>query len=366
MRYLFFDIEASEGRSMCSFGYVLADEDFRILKKEDILINPEAGFCTRAWSKKKREEGRGITLAYPEKVFRKSPTFPKVYEKIRDILEKDGQTIIGFSHANDVRYLCTACRRYKLPFFSYSFFDVQDVYREFGRISDQISLEKIIHELGVNIDGYTLHKSDDDAEISMLVAKAICEKTSLTLGGLIGRYSRYVGETHDGEIKYDGVDSERAAVKKARNACRGTVANFANNIKVAKTRCPLNGKKICAGSKFEKDDWVFALKLVGCLAEKGARYVGNIREADYYVRFDETEGEKGDRLYYITHNLSDKGIKIIDKEELLALMGMTEQDVFDFTTPKIERLRTQTDRYVNKILKSVSDVYRPAGPRLAP
>ena len=106
---------------MCSFGYVLTDEDFRILKKEDILINPEAGFCTRAWSKKKREEGRGITLAYPEKVFRKSPTFPKVYEKIRDILEKDGQTIIGFSHANDVRYLCTACRRYKLPFFSYSF-----------------------------------------------------------------------------------------------------------------------------------------------------------------------------------------------------------------------------------------------------
>ena len=53
--YLFFDIEASEGRSMCSFGYVLTDENFNVLEKEDILINPEARFCTQARSKKKRE-----------------------------------------------------------------------------------------------------------------------------------------------------------------------------------------------------------------------------------------------------------------------------------------------------------------------
>ena len=351
---------------MCSFGYVLTDEDFRILKKEDILINPEAAFCTGARSKKKRDEGRGITLAYPEKVFRRSPTFPKVYDKIRDILEKDGQTIIGFSHANDVRYLCTACRRYRMPFFAYSFFDIQDVYREYVRMLEQISLEKIIHELGVNIDGYTLHKSDDDAEISMLVAKAICDKTSVSLGELIDKYSRYVGETRDGEIFYDGIESERAAVKKARNACRGAVANFANNLKITRTKGPLAGKKICSGTKLEKDDWVFALKLAGCLAEKGARYVGNIREADYYVRFDEDEGEKGDRLYYITHNLSESGIKVINKEELFSMMEMTERDIFNFTTPKIERLRAQTDRYVKKILKSVSEVYRPDGPRLAP
>lgn len=42
MRYLFFDIECSEGKSMCSFGYVLTDEKFRILEKDDILMNPEA------------------------------------------------------------------------------------------------------------------------------------------------------------------------------------------------------------------------------------------------------------------------------------------------------------------------------------
>ena len=65
MQYLFFDIEASEGRSMCSFGYVLTDSSFNVIAKEDILINPEARFCTQAWNKKKREEGKGITFDVP-------------------------------------------------------------------------------------------------------------------------------------------------------------------------------------------------------------------------------------------------------------------------------------------------------------
>ena len=147
MEYLFFDIEASEGRSMCSFGYVLTDERFNILDKEDILMNPEARFCTQAYSRKNREEKRGITLAYPEKTFTKSPTFPKRYDRIKAMLEKPDRMIIGFSHVNDVRYLCVACRRYKKPFFSYRFFDVQDVYREYNGLRDQISLEKIAAEL---------------------------------------------------------------------------------------------------------------------------------------------------------------------------------------------------------------------------
>ena len=63
MRYLFFDIECSEGKSMCSFGYVLTDEKFRILEKDDILMNPEAIFHTGAWGKKNREAYPGIEMA---------------------------------------------------------------------------------------------------------------------------------------------------------------------------------------------------------------------------------------------------------------------------------------------------------------
>ena len=89
MKYLFFDIECSDGKHICSFGYVLTDDNFKIIEKEDILINPEAIFHTGAWSKSKREKNvrdRGIDLAYPKEKFLASPKFPHYYERIKELL----------------------------------------------------------------------------------------------------------------------------------------------------------------------------------------------------------------------------------------------------------------------------------------
>ena len=48
MKYLFFDIECASvfknTAKICAFGYCLTDEDFHILEKEDILVNPQGGF----------------------------------------------------------------------------------------------------------------------------------------------------------------------------------------------------------------------------------------------------------------------------------------------------------------------------------
>jgi hypothetical protein len=48
MKYLFFDCECAncydhEGK-ICSFGYVITDESFRLLEEKDIIINPNAPF----------------------------------------------------------------------------------------------------------------------------------------------------------------------------------------------------------------------------------------------------------------------------------------------------------------------------------
>ncbi len=51
MRYLFFDIECSEGKSMCSFGYVLTDEKFRILEKDDFVVEQCLKFIKSALKK---------------------------------------------------------------------------------------------------------------------------------------------------------------------------------------------------------------------------------------------------------------------------------------------------------------------------
>ena len=44
MNYLFFDIECCDGNHICSFGYVITNESFEILEKEDIIINPQWRF----------------------------------------------------------------------------------------------------------------------------------------------------------------------------------------------------------------------------------------------------------------------------------------------------------------------------------
>ena len=79
MKYLFYDIESCSGNyqdgSLCSFGYCLTDENFNVLKKEDILVNPAPKTFALLYGKKPR-----IHLAYEESEFRKAGKFPAHYE----------------------------------------------------------------------------------------------------------------------------------------------------------------------------------------------------------------------------------------------------------------------------------------------
>ena len=48
MKYLFFDTECAncfdgEGK-ICEFGFVLTDENYQIIEKDNIIINPESPF----------------------------------------------------------------------------------------------------------------------------------------------------------------------------------------------------------------------------------------------------------------------------------------------------------------------------------
>ena len=44
-----------------------------------------------------------------------------------------------------------------------------------------MGLEKIVDELELEREGLILHKSCDDAELSFLIAKALCKKLGCTL-----------------------------------------------------------------------------------------------------------------------------------------------------------------------------------------
>ena len=193
MDYLFFDIECSEGKSICSFGYVLTDEFFCIKEKKDILINPQSYFHTGPWGKKAKDEG--ISLAYPVSEFKAQPPFPALYDMIKVLLKRKDTAIVTFSGDNDARFLNIACTRYHMPCFNYTFIDVQKIYQDVAEMKDPMSLEKLLAIFEIDTDGLVQHKSDDDAHITMLVTEALCRSTGKSLETLVGESQRAVYES---------------------------------------------------------------------------------------------------------------------------------------------------------------------------
>ena len=100
MNYIFFDIECAncEGgqAKICSFGYVVTNEAFEVLEKEDLLVNPRAPFMLTGHRNRPY-----IKLAYDKEEFKKAPDFPGVYEKIRELLNRRDSLIFGYAADND-------------------------------------------------------------------------------------------------------------------------------------------------------------------------------------------------------------------------------------------------------------------------
>lgn len=191
MKYLFFDIECSDGYHICSFGYVLVDEKMKIVEKNDIVINPESKFILAP--KKSRPK---IQLAYSEEYFYKQGNFANQYDDIKKILSRKNQIIFGHSIASDFRFLIYACQRYNLPSLALEGYDTQKIYQIFSNTSHVESLEKIVDELNIQTD-FQYHKSSDDAHATFLIAKRICKREGITLDELIQKYSNCLVKTAD-------------------------------------------------------------------------------------------------------------------------------------------------------------------------
>ena len=170
MRYLFFDIECAgvtkTAAKICAFGYCLTDEQFHILEKEDILINPQGGFHLTD-----RKGEQGLVLPYKYDEFKNYPTFRSYADKIYGLLQGKDTLVAGHATMNDVKYLNLESKRFQLPSFAFDFADTQFVYMNVvGEFSRQFGLGAIADQLGVE---FTAHRAVDDAYATMKVAEAM-------------------------------------------------------------------------------------------------------------------------------------------------------------------------------------------------
>jgi len=256
--FVFFDCECAntfEGvGKICSLGYVICDDDLNVIESEDVVMNPECDFDWYLFS------GKGeCQLAYSKDYFRIKPNFESYYKDIKKLLTTGNRYIAGFSVANDVGYVNSACERYETPYIQFRAFDVEKLLNKIT--GEKHKLGEWAKELGVNVAKFQTHKSVDDAMMTMLCLKRICQKENKSV-------EQIITENKDFFISNEQIleQAEERAYKKEMTEKIKRLYNKAS---------PMPRHKTYVGRKFELDakllkDVDAAFELVKKLYDNGA------------------------------------------------------------------------------------------------
>ncbi len=311
MKYVFFDIECAcvykNVAKMCAFGYVLTDENFRVLEKEDILLNPKGKFHLTG-----RKGGEGLVLPYEYENFKKYPTFSAEYNRIKELLENKDHIVCGHATINDVNYLNLETRRYKLPSFRFYFYDTQFFYMNMqNNFNRQYGLQAMAETLNVE---FVPHRAADDAYATMRVCEVLCKREQTDIMGLVLRYGIQAGAVANYRIAplhskgLKAYLAERDERKEAHAKAHEEFYRFVNkNMNRRKRGGSLDGKVFCFAKDIE-DDVEISRKLVAAIFASGGQYTSHPTECNVYI----ARGEGGVRC----QNAISAGAAFIPLESL--------------------------------------------------
>ena len=306
MKYLVFDIECCDGQHICEFGYVLIDDNFNVLERDCITINPEHKFKLTG-----REHESDITLAFPEEIYFNSPTFDYYYERIKNLLTLKDCQIIGFSLKNDAGFLATAYEIYNKEPIPFTYIDVQKLYQGYVKSKNRVSVESIVKEL--EITDVQLHKSDDD---SWAIVRAL-QVISKTISMLKKRNNNYQAEKAK-EHNLSLLEKVNSGNEKAQ---REFLKNFIKKVKLSGN--PKDdvffGKSVCISSVFQYECFNEFLALIERIYSYGATYTGKASGND----------DKKEIRYSSAKQATEEGYSILfmSLEEALTALKLNKADL---------------------------------------
>lgn len=186
--FLFFDCECANcfdgiGK-ICSLGYVLTDDEFNVIEKQDVVMNPETEFDWYLFSPKNK-----CQLAYSKDYFRANPNFESYYKSLKKLFSDGNCFIAGFAVANDVGFVNSACERYGLEYINYRAFDVAKLLEKV--YGTKKKLGEWAEALEIDMTNIAKHKSVDDAMMTMLTFKKAAEKENKTAEEIFKEYKDF-------------------------------------------------------------------------------------------------------------------------------------------------------------------------------
>ena len=338
MNYLIFDIECCDGKHICEFGYVLFNEKFDLLKKECITINPEREFKLSG-----REHEKDMSLAFSEEVYYHSPTYKEVYNKIKEIILTPDCQIIGFAMMNDAMFLATANEVYGTEPVEFSFLDFQTLYQAYSKAPHRISIEKCAEELG--LEGFVLHKSDDDSYAVMLALQKICEKERLSVSDMLTVLKKMKGNY---------------MAEKARLRCLTMAEKMkAGNLKAQKeflhkflrdltpnegVEHYLTGKRVCIDMDFQKNHFNAFLSLIQKIYSVGGVYTGKASECNVFIKTHDGEDVRQESVQKAISEGSE--VQVVALCETMELLQCTLESLEEIDYTKNVKPKRKNRSYV--------------------
>lgn len=181
MKYLFFDCEFASSlkrkEKICEFGYALVDEKFNVLGAGNFIMNPNIPNNEWDWYALK------YVLTRKKEEYLSKPNFLYFYKKILNLLN-DADLILGYSVSADVHAVNCEIERYKLSPKDFEFFDIKDLYKQYTKAENIVSLENALKER-VIYGNPKIHDAEADAYNTMLLAKWLVKKNNHPLHELL-------------------------------------------------------------------------------------------------------------------------------------------------------------------------------------
>lgn len=342
MRYLFFDIECCDGQHICEFGYVITDEKFNVIEKNDLVINPEKPFNLAG----PRMEAR-VKLFYSEEEYRSGLTFLQYYKKIKQLIETKNQIVVGHSLLNDAGFLRKACERYKLEPINFDFYDSQKIYAEYFKSKSEVSLENAIITFNVEQKGH-LHKSDDDAETTMLFVKKMCDSLDCNLHELVELCPSSQGYSKGFYIGYT-----ESSLPKILEYAKSSPDRISQS-KKAKTFMQIASteqydKVVSFATGILKYHFAEMLTLAKYLKGKKYTFTNKVSESNIFIKFDEfyEDGNLKECMRFksaIMNIEEGKEMIINDFDSFVGSLGLTLDKIMELPFPSEEDFNDSLSR----------------------
>jgi hypothetical protein len=353
MEYLFYDLEyaTQKGGSskICEFGYVVTNENFSVLDRGNLIINPNITRANWDYFAVKKILTRKI------REYESKQTFPHYFDKIKRLFER-ADYVFGHSLDSDANSLNDELKRYNLPSIDHIFYDVKLFYKAFNNYKNDTSVIKILEEL--NIKGEeNAHDAEADAFNTMLELKEMLNKLNVSVVELIelcpevkNKTEAYIIES----IKIKQIKrKQRREIEKTGDGSNSIKKNilskkrllqFLDNVKPTKEGTnKFKDKKITISINYEEHHYRQLLNIIQMIVNEGGTYILKASLADIFVKYDllnESHSVQAcSKLKYVEEaNESGSSIVIIDFQDLLKQLEICEEKLDAMIHPSFDFL----------------------------